>query len=85
MNVALILSSLNSLVVIDEYIEYFLYNERGVSGTTGTSGIKIALILLLFCASGIIDQNRNMVLSYLHKAIKDVNQLRMIEDVSGNL
>jgi len=73
-------SSLNSLAVVDEYVEYFLYNERGVSGTTGTSGIKIAPDTIAFCASGIIDQNRNMVLSYLHKAIKPVNQLRMIED-----
>src|SRR5210317_2193274 len=73
-------SSLNSLAVVDEYIEYFLFNERGVSGTTGTSGIKIAPDTIAFCASGIIDQNKNMVLSYLHKAIKPVNQLRMIED-----
>ena len=73
-------SSLNSLAVVDEYIEYFLYNERGVSGTTGTAGIKIAPDTIAFCASGIIDQNKNMVLSYLHKAIKPVNQLRMIED-----
>ena len=73
-------SSLNSLAVVDEYVEYFLYNERGVSGTTGTAGIKIAPDTIAFCPSGIIDQNRNMVLSYLHKAIKPVNQLRMIED-----
>ena len=73
-------SSLNSLAVVDEYVEYFLYNERGVSGTTGTAGIKIAPDTIAFCASGIIDQNKNMVLSYLHKAIKPVNQLRMIED-----
>ena len=75
-------SSLNSLAVVDEYVEYFLYNERGVSGTTGTAGIKIAPDTIAFCASGIIDQNRNMVLSYLHKAIKPVNQLRMIEDAT---
>ena len=73
-------SSLNSLAVVDEYVEYFLYNERGVSGTTGTAGIKIAPDTIAFCPSGIIDQNKNMVLSYLHKAIKPVNQLRMIED-----
>ena len=73
-------SSLNSLAVVDEYIEYFLYNERGLSGTTGQSGIKIAPDTIAFCASGLIDQNKNMVLSYLHKAIKPVNQLRMIED-----
>ena len=73
-------SSLNSLAVVDEYVEYFLYNERGLSGTTGQSGIKIAPDTIAFCASGMIDQNKNMVLSYLHKAIKPVNQLRMIED-----
>jgi len=73
-------SSLNSLAVVDEYVEYFLFNERGVSGTTGTAGIKIAPDTIAFCPSGIIDQNKNMVLSYLHKAIKPTNQLRMIED-----
>jgi hypothetical protein len=61
-------------------VEYFLYNERGLSGTTGQSGIKIAPDTIAFCPSGLIDQNKNMVLSYLHKAIKPVNQLRMIED-----
>ena len=73
-------SAMNSLAVVDEYIEYFLFNERGVTGTTGTGGIKIAPDTIAFCASGVIDQNKNMVLSYLHKAIKPVNQLRMIED-----
>ena len=73
-------SALNSLAVVDEYVEYFLFNERGVSGTTGTAGIKIAPDTIAFCPSGIIDQNKNMVLSYLHKAIKPTNQLRMIED-----
>ena len=73
-------SALNSLAVVDEYVEYFLFNERGVSGTTGTAGIKIAPDTIAFCPSGLIDQNKNMVLSYLHKAIKPTNQLRMIED-----
>ena len=73
-------SAMNSIAVVDEYIEYFLYNDRGISGTTGTGGIKIAPDTVAFCASGQIDQNKNMVLSYLHKAIKPTNQLRMIED-----
>ena len=34
----------------------------------------------MYCPSGLVDQTKNMVLSYLHKAIKPVNQLRMIED-----
>jgi|TARA_B110001454_G_scaffold87778_1_gene84101 hypothetical protein len=73
-------SALNSLAVVDEFVEYFLFNERGLSGTTGQSGMKIAPDTIAFCPSGLIDQNKNMVLSYLHKAIKPVNQLRMIED-----
>ena len=70
------------LSVVDEYVEYFLFNEKGVVGTTSGMGIKIAPDTIAFCPSGLIDQNKNMVLSYLHKAIKPVNQLRMIEDAT---
>ena len=69
------------LTVVDEFEEYYIYNEKGVSNTT-SGGIKIAVDTIAFCPSGIIDQNKNLVLSYLHKAIKPVNQLRMIEDAS---
>ena len=70
------------LSVVDEFVEYFVYNEKGVSGQTSGVGIKIATDTIAFCPSGLIDQNKNMVLSYLHKAIKPVNQLRMIEDAA---
>jgi len=72
----------NSMSAIDEYVEYYLFNERGIPGTTSGMGIKIAPDTIAFCPSGLIDQNKNMVLSYLHKAIKPVNQLRMIEDAA---
>jgi hypothetical protein len=72
----------HGLSVVDEYVEYFVYNEKGVSGSTSGAGIKIAPDTIAFCPSGLIDQNKNMVLSYLHKAIKPVNQLRMIEDAA---
>jgi hypothetical protein len=65
----------------DEWEEYFLFNEKGVTNST-TAGIKIAIDAIAFTPSGLIDQNKNMVLSYLHKAIKPVNQLRMIEDAT---
>jgi len=65
----------------DEFEEYFMFNEKGVTNST-TSGIKIAIDAIAFCPSGMIDQNKNMILSYLHKAIKPVNQLRMIEDAA---
>ena len=69
------------MTVVDEFEEYYIYNEKGVSNTT-SGGIKIAVDTIAFCPSGIIDQNKNLVLSYLHKAIKPTNQLRMIEDAS---
>ena len=67
------------LSVIDEFEEYFIFNEKGVVNQT-TGGLKIATDAIAFCPSGLVDQNKNIVLSYLHKAIKPVNQLRMIED-----
>jgi hypothetical protein len=68
-----------TLDIISEYEEYYMFNEKGVSGATSGSGIRIAPDIS-YTSSGLIDQNRNLVLSYLHKAIKSVNQLRMIED-----
>ena len=63
--------------------EYYVYNAKGLAhaGYGGTSqGIRIAKDAITYCPSGVIDQNGGKVLSYLHKAIKPVNQLRMIED-----
>ena len=71
----------HGLSIVDEFQEYYLYNEKGVAGTT-SGGIKIAPDTIAYVPSGMIDQNKNMVLSYLHKAIKPVNQLRMIEDAT---
>ena len=69
------------LTIVNEFIEYYLFNEKGVSQASAGSGIKIAPDTIAMCPSGLVDQNKNnMVLSYLHKAIKPVNQLRMIED-----
>ena len=72
-----------SLKVIEDY---YLYNEQGVtSANSGSSGpvgasIKITADAIAMCASGLFDPTKALVLSYLHKAIKPVNQLRMIED-----
>ena len=66
--------------------DYYLYNEQGVtSANTGSSGsvgtaIKITADAIAMCGSGLFDPTKALVLSYLHKAIKPVNQLRMIED-----
>ena len=42
--------------------------------------VKIAKDAITYCTSGLVDRNKQTVLSYLHKAIKALNQLRMIED-----
>ena len=63
--------------------EYFIYNEKGLNpsgiGMTG-QGIKISKDSISYVPSGLLDGNSGRVVSYLHKAIKPVNQLRMIED-----
>ena len=59
--------------------EYFLYNEKGISTSTAGS-FKISKDSICFVPSGLHDPQKNLVLSYLQKAIKPVNQLRMIED-----
>ena len=62
-----------------EVLEYYMYFPHGYK-TTQAKGLKIADDAITFVNSGLMDHNRNTVLSFLHKAIKAVNQLRMIED-----
>ena len=66
--------------IIEKTAEWFVYNEKGISAANSNAGLKIASDSITFVTSGIIDQTKNMVLGHLHKAIKPVNQLRMIED-----
>ena len=72
----------SSVELIKKVNDYYMYNDKGLqAGGPGTQeGIKIAPDSIVYCPSGLIDQNKGHVLSYLHKAIKPVNQLRMIED-----
>jgi len=69
-----------------EIEEYFIYTQKPsypsgmISGTGGNKGVKIAKDSITYVTSGLIDRNKGTVLSYLHKAIKALNQLRMIED-----
>ena len=72
-----------SIQMTEKIEEYYIYNEKGLgsAGTAGTNqGLKIAVDSISYCPSGLIDGNSGRVLSHLHKAIKPVNQLRMIED-----
>jgi hypothetical protein len=62
--------------------EYFLYNERGMIGAHSNLGARIAVDAVVNVNSGLMDSRRAMVLSYLHKAIKPLNNLRMMEDAA---
>jgi hypothetical protein len=73
-----------------EIEEYFIYDPKssypvgGGIANMGTAspdrGIKIAKDAITYCTSGLVDRNKGTTLSYLNKAIKALNQLRMIED-----
>ncbi len=72
-----------------EIQEYFVYNPKSAQvgnlaarggGNSATEGVKFSKDSIAYCTSGLVDRNKNLTLSYLHKAIKSLNQLRMIED-----
>ena len=60
--------------------EYYLYNAGGVNSSNQAQGVKIAKDSISYCHSGLLDERNSMIYSYLHKAIKPLNQLRMLED-----
>jgi hypothetical protein len=68
--------------LIKRQIEYYLYNEKGMIGAGTNLGAKIAVDSVVNINSGIMDPKQTMVLSYLHKAIKPFNNLRMVEDAT---
>jgi hypothetical protein len=81
--------------VIDHIEEYFIFNENGfvarntpnqgtITSQEGSvnQGLKISPDAIIYVPSGYVDQNTGMVLSYLHKAIRPINQLRMLEDAT---
>jgi hypothetical protein len=75
-------------VYFPEIEEYFLYtpkpqyptNMNAPGAGAAMKGVKIAKDSITYCTSGLVDRNKGTGLSYLHKAIKALNQLRMIED-----
>ena len=75
----------NTVVLPKTVNEYFVYNDKGFNintkyNTGATTGLKIAKDSIIFVPSGLSDTNGTMVLSYLHKALRVLNQLRMLED-----
>jgi hypothetical protein len=70
--------------IIKSIAEYYVYNDRGTTTQTYTAqvnqGVRIAPDAIVNVNSGLMDAKNTFVISYLHKAIKPLNQLRMIED-----
>ena len=70
--------------IIKSIAEYYVYNDRGTStqmySAQVSQGVRIAPESILHVTSGLMDAKNTFVISYLHKAIKPLNQLRMIED-----
>jgi hypothetical protein len=71
-------------LIVQSMAEYYVYNDKGQTTQTYTSnvnaGLKIAPESIINVNSGLMDAKNTFVISYIHKAIKPLNQLRMIED-----
>jgi len=63
--------------LIEKVDEYFIYQDKPGAQN---SGVKLSLDSVSYITSGLLDETRRKVLSYLHKALKPINQLRMMED-----
>ena len=75
----------NGVPVVQDGAEYYVYNNKGFikapgSTATNSQGIKIAKDSIVNVTSGLVNPGGDTVLSYLHKAIKPMNQLRSMED-----
>ena len=73
-------NQISQTVLNKKYDEFFIYQPTGIG--SNTEGIKIAPDSIAYCHSGVLDNRNYMVLSYIHKAIKPLNQLRMLEDAT---
>ena len=71
----------NGVDMVKKTVEFYVYDEGGVSDASqGLSGIKITTDSIAMSNSGLYDHANGAIVSYLHKAIKPMNQLRMMED-----
>lgn len=64
--------------IVDKVDEYYLYEEK--PGTNSTTSVRISTDAISYITSGQTDETKKKVVSHLHKALKPINQLRMMED-----
>lgn len=69
--------------IVAGYVEYYVYSDTiSTKSNLTNSGLRIAPDSMICVTSGLLDAKRSIILSNLHKCIKPLNQLRMIEDAS---
>ena len=68
---------LTGATLVDNVNEFYIYQEKPGSQA---SGVKLTLDSVSYCTSGLLDEHRKKIISYLHKALKPITQLRMMED-----
>jgi hypothetical protein len=69
--------------IVQGYTEYYIYSDTiSTKSNLTNSGLRIAPDSIISVTSGLLDAKRSIILSYLHKSIKPLNQLRMIEDAT---
>ena len=71
--------------LVEKTSEFFIYNDQGIWATrvtphVATQAVRIEKDAIAYCSSGLVDADNALVLSNLHKAIKNANQLRMMEN-----
>lgn len=66
-----------SVKIVDKVNEYYVYQEK--PGNQG-SGVRLTTDSVSYVTSGLLDESRKKIVSHLHKALKPINQLRMMED-----
>lgn len=66
---------------IKKPVEYYVFSEKGFA-KDANQGLKISTDSICYVHSGVVDKDGKVVISHLHKAIKPLNQLRMLEDAT---
>lgn len=64
--------------LVEKVDEYYIYQEK--PGAMKTSGVKLTEDSISYVTSGLLNEDRRKIVSYLHKALRPINQLRMMED-----
>ena len=70
----------SSAMMHKKVIEYFLYNPKGIGNHQ--EGLRVAIDSVTYCHSGLLDEKTTTILSHVHPSMKNINQLRWLEDAT---